>query len=479
MTNSFPLPTPRLRLLASGALALALVGCASVGENYRTPAWMAPAAWHAAHLDNGAATTSLERWWQQFDDAQLVALIERSFQANPDLLSARASLRASRALERIALAKRSPDLTAGASSGANKIGGNAVAESWVAGFDASWEIDLFGGIRRGVEAAQADRAAAAASLANAHASLAAEVALNYITLRTAQARLQIAERNLASQQETLQLTDWRAQAGLASSVDVEQARTNMEQTRAQIPTLQTGIVSAANRLSVLTGEAPGRLQTTLATGDLPNVSTAVAVGIPADVLRQRPDVRAAERTLAAEVARRGVAEAGRYPSFSLSGTLALESAALATLGNGASVVRSLSAAISGVLFDGGRLEALVEQQDAVREQSLQSYRSTVLGALEDVENALTAFDNTNRRRAALAAASTAARNANLLAADRYRSGLIDFSTVLETERSLLITEDSLASAEGERLTALVQLYKALGGGWSAADLTEESNGHAS
>lgn len=221
------------------------------------------------------------------------------------------------------------------------------------------------------------------------------------------------------------------------------------------------------------------MQTTLATGDLPNVSTAVAVGIPADVLRQRPDVRAAERTLAAEVARRGVAEAGRYPSFSLSGTLALESAALATLGNGASVVRSLSAAISGVLFDGGRLEALVEQQDAVREQSLQSYRSTVLGALEDVENALTAFDNTNRRRAALAAASTAARNANLLAADRYRSGLIDFSTVLETERSLLITEDSLASAEGERLTALVQLYKALGGGWSAADLTEESNGHAS
>ena len=432
-------------MLASGALALALVGCASVGENYRTPASMAPAAWQAAHLDNGAATTSLERWWQQFDDAQLVALIERSFQANPDLLSARASLRASRALERIALAKRSPDLTAGASSGANKIGGNAVAESWVAGFDASWEIDLFGGIRRGVEAAQADRAAAAASLCK-RARLAGRrggAQLHHPANRpgaAADRRAQPGEpagnpaaHRLARPGRAGQLGGCGTgthQHGADAGPDPDPA--DQYRQRRQPP-------------SVLTGEAPGRLQTTLATGDCRTCRLQLRSGsLP--MLRQRPDVRAAERTLAAEVARRGVAEAGRYPSFSLSGTLALESAAPATLGNGASVVRSLSAAISGVLFDGGRLEALVEQQDAVREQSLQSYRSTVLGALEDVENALTAFDNTNRRRAALAAASTAARNANLLAADRYRSGLIDFSTVLETERSLLITEDSLASA---------------------------------
>lgn len=460
-------------------MLLTLGGCASVGPNYQTPAPMAPAAWHAAHQPDAATDTSLERWWQQFGDPQLVALIEQSFRANPDLLAARASLRASRALERAALADGSPAITANASSGASKRGGSSVSESWVAGFDANWEMDVFGGIRRGIEAAQADSAAAAASVADAHASLAAEVALNYITLRTTQARLQIAERNLASQRETLQLTDWRAQAGLASSVDVEQSRTNMEQTRAQIPSLQTGIASAANRLSVLTGEAPGRLQETLAAGILPEMPTALAVGIPAEVLRQRPDVRAAERSLAAEVARSGVAEAARYPSFRLSGTLALESIAFGALGNGASVVRSLSAGISGVLFDGGRLQAQVDRQDAVRDKSLQNYRSTVLGALEDVENALTALDNTRRRREALAAASTAARNANLLAADRYRSGLIDFSTVLETERSLLSTEDSLASAEGERLTALVQLYKALGGGWSAADVLDESNGHTS
>ncbi|MCB1900849.1 efflux transporter outer membrane subunit [Cognatazoarcus halotolerans] len=479
MNNTPPRPLRWRHAGLLAALLLALGGCASVGPDYRPLAPQAPAEWHAAHITGDAGQHSLERWWQQFGDAQLVALIEQSFRANPDLLAARASLRASRALERAALADRDPGLTASASSGASKRGGAAVNESWVAGFDADWEIDLFGGIRRGIEAAQADSAAAAASLADAHASLAAEVALDYITLRTAQARLQIAQRNLASQEETLQITDWRAQAGLASSVDVEQSRTNTEQTRAQIPSLRTSIASAANRLSVLTGEAPGRLQETLATGRLPDMPAAIAVGIPADVLRQRPDVRAAERTLAAEVARTGVAEADRYPSFRLSGTLALESVAFSALGNGASVLRSITAGISGVLFDGGRLQAQVDRQDAVREKSLQNYRGTVLGALEDVENALTAVDNTGRRREALAAASAAARNANLLAADRYRSGLIDFATVLETQRSLLTTEDSLASAEGDRLTALVQLYKALGGGWSAADASDESNGNPS
>ena len=459
--------------LGAGVLALLLSGCAALGPDYRVPASATPDAWHTAVAASQADDqVTIERWWQQLGDAQLSALIEQALRANPDLLSARAAVQASRALERVATAGRVPSVGASGASSASRSGDASVSESWTAGFDASWELDVFGGVRRGVEAARADREAASANLANTHASLAAEVALNYVTLRTDQARLAIARRNLATQQETLQLTDWRAQAGLASSVDVEQARTNTEQTRAQIPSLQTSIASAANRLAVLTGDVPGTLQTTLAEGGLPALPTAVAVSIPAEVLRQRPDVQAAERQLAAETARIGVAEATRWPEFNLSGSIGLEAATFGALDNGASVVRSLAAGISGVLFDGGALRARVDQQTAVREQSLQNYRSAVLTALEDVENALSALDNSAQRRDALAAASTAARNANLLAADRYRSGLIDFSTVLETERSLLSTEDSLASAEGERLTALIQLYKALGGGWSSDDITD-------
>lgn len=474
-----PLPLPRAGVaghLGTALAALLLSGCATLGPDYQAPAMAVPQAWYAAPPHSPAdGPASIERWWRQLGDVQLSALVEQALRANPDLQAARAAVQASRALERVARAGQAPSVGASGATSASRRGDAAVNESWTAGLDAGWEIDVFGGVRRGIEAAQADREAASASLANTHASLAAEVALNYVTLRTSQARLAIARRNLAAQQETLQLTDWRTQAGLASSVDLEQARTNTEQTRAQIPSLQTAINSAANRLAVLTGEAPGALQATLADGGLPALSTAIAVGIPAEVLRQRPDVQAAERALAAETARIGVAEAARWPGFKLSGSIGLEAATFGALGNGASVLRTLAAGVSGVLFDGGALAARVDQQTAVREQRLHSYRSTVLAALEDVENALTALDNTARRREALAAASTAARNANLLAADRYRSGLIDFRTVLETERSLLSTEDSLASAEGERLTALIQLYKALGGGWSSADLSESAD----
>ncbi|MCZ4303185.1 efflux transporter outer membrane subunit [Zoogloeaceae bacterium G21618-S1] len=473
MTSSRPLHPGTL---GAGLLALLLSGCATLGPDYVAPAMPAPAAWHAtSSLAVATDSESIARWWQALGDAELSALVEQALRNNPDLQSSRAALQAARAMERVARAGQGPNVGATGTTSASRYGDASVSERWSAGFDAAWELDVFGGVRRGVEAAQADREAASATLASTHASLAAEVALNYVTLRTSQARLDIARRNLATQLETLQLTDWRAQAGLASSVDVEQARTNAEQTRAQIPSLQTSIVSAANHLAVLTGEAPGRLQASLADGNLPALPTAVAVGIPAEVLRQRPDVQAAERQLAAETARIGVAEAARYPGFNLTGSIGLEAATFGALGSGASVIRSLAAGISGVLFDGGALAARVDQQSAVREQRLQSYRSTVLAALEDVENALTALDNTARRREALAAASTAARNANLLAADRYRSGLIDFRTVLETERSLLSTEDSLAIAEGERLNALIQLYKALGGGWSRADLTESAD----
>jgi NodT family efflux transporter outer membrane factor (OMF) lipoprotein len=299
---------------------------------------------------------------------------------------------------------------------------------------------------------------------------AAEVARNYVEMRALQARLAIARSNLASQSETLQLTTWRAQAGLVSSLDVEQARANREQTRANIPSLQSSLAEAQHRIAILLGTPPAAQQERLAAAaPIPQPPPTIAVGIPADVLRQRPDLRAAERTLAAETARIGQAEAARYPSFTLTGSIGLEALSLGALTDGGAIVtRSLLASIGAPVFDGGRLRQQVEIQRAVQERAQASYESTVLTALEDVENALVGIGNARTRRAALAEATEAARNAALLARHRYTGGLIDFQTVLDTERSVLSLEDSMATSEADGVLAVIQLYKALGGGWEAA-----------
>ncbi|WP_079435820.1 efflux transporter outer membrane subunit [Zoogloea sp. LCSB751] len=455
-------------------LACLLAACASVGPDYRAPRPDVPATWQSVPVEGmrPADPQALARWWSQLADPQLSALVDEALQSNPDLRSARAALRAARASRDLASARRFPTVNASA-GGSRSTALGATRSLYEAGFDAAWEPDVFGGTRRALEAAEADLEAGLADLHATQVSLTAEVALNYIELRAFQARLAIARDNLASQSETLQITDWRAQAGLVGSLDVEQARSNRESTRAAIPTLDTGRAEAEHRLALLTGRTPGSLHQRLVvaegarSGLLPKLPEATGLLIPAEVLRQRPDVRAAERRLAAETARVGQAEAARYPSFSLSGSIGLQALGLSTFSGGGQVARSLAAAVSGPLFDAGRLRAQVEVQDAVREQQLAAYEKTVLTALEDVQNALVALANSRQRREALASAAEAARNAALLARHQYASGLIDFQTVLTTERSLLSIEDSLASAEAERVTALIQLYKALGGGWSA------------
>lgn len=469
---ALPLSLRLLPLLLAGGLT----ACASVGPDYRAPAVAVPAAWQAPSPDASASPQSLANWWEQLADPQLSALVADALAANPDLDAARAALRAARASRDAAAAQRAPSVSAGGGvTRSTALGGERTL--YDAGFDAAWELDVFGGLRRAVEAADADRAAALADLRATRVSLVAEVALNYIDLRAAQMRLAIARANLASQTETLQITQWRSQAGLASALDVEQARSNRESTRAQIPTLDTGRAAAEHRLAVLAGRAPGSLHDVLAVADgargglLPRLPAGVAVSIPAEALRQRPDITAAERRLAAATARVGQAEAARYPSFSLSGSIGLQALGLSTFTGGGQLARSLAASVSGPVFDAGRLRAQVEVQDALREQQLAAYRKAVLGALEDVQNALVALSDTRLREQALVDAADAARNAALYARHRYASGLIDFQTVLSTERSLLTIEDNLASAEAARLTALVQLYKALGGGWSPGDGT--------
>ena len=451
-----------------------MAGCAAVGPDYTRPELGIPEAWQRADAALAApGREDLSRWWARLEDPLLSALVAQALAGSPDLKSARARLRQARALRAAAGAERFPTVSASAAAsraqGSERTGSSRASELYSAGFDASWEPDAFGGVARGVEAAQAEVEASEASLQHTRVTLAAEAALNYVEVRAFQARLAIARASLESQTESFQLTDWRAQAGLVGALDVEQARAQLEQTRAQIPALETSLAQAEHRLAVLAGQAPGALRAQLAgRGAMPSLPERVAVGIPADTLRQRPDVRAAERTLAAETARIGRAEAARYPKFALSGSIGLEALTLGSLGASGAAAHSLAASVASVLFDGGRLRAQVELQGAVAEQALASYEAAVLAALEEVENALVALANSRSRAAALRGAAEAARNAVLLARHRYAAGLIDFLVLLDAQRTLLSIEDSLAATQAESASALIQLYKALGGGWEAS-----------
>lgn len=453
-------------------LGLILSGCAAVSPK-RTPLIGVdiPDAWSAAEVSAQASAqanaTSLAQWWSRFDDPLLTSLVTEALQANTSVNSAQAALRQARALRDVAAAGLLPALGSSASAQRGTAGGNSTGSNFKAGLDASWEPDLFGGRRSGVDASDATLLASAASLGDVQVSIAAEVALGYITLRTAQTRLAIAEANLSSQLETLQITQWRLQAGLVSSLEVEQSLTAIAQTRAQLPLLQTSIEQSRHALAVLTGQPPAALSTRLAaSGPLPQASDALVLSFPAETLRQRPDVRAAEHRVAVALARVAQADAARKPSFRLGGSLGLSALTLGALTNSASVVSSLLASVSLPVFDGGAARANVRAEQASLDQAEETYRATVLAALQEVENALVALRGDRVRLLRLQQAAEAAGNAALMARQRYDSGLVDFQVVLETQRSQLGTQDSVAGTRADLAADHVRLYKALGGGWS-------------
>ena len=319
-----------------------------------------------------------------------------------------------------------------------------------------------------MEAAEADLEASQEDLRDVLVSLLAEVALNYVEVRTYQARLAVAEENLEAQDETYQLTQWRYQAGLSDELAVQQARYNLESTRSQIPTLRTGLEEAMNRIAVLLGEQPGKVHEELKKPvPIPVAPLKVAVGVPADVLRRRPDVRRAERELAAQTARIGVATADLYPKLSLSGSIGLEALSLNDLFSSATKTVSGGSQITWPIFNGGAIRQNIEVQSALQEQALIAYEAAVLSALEEVENALVAYAEEQGRRDALREAEEAAQKAVELAQQKYQAGLTDFNNVLEAQRSLLTFQDQLAQSEGTVTSNLVRLYKALGGGWKS------------
>jgi len=464
-----------ISLIVSAFAVVFLAGCATVGPNYVPPRTTPPAAWNTP-LQGGITVSAdpknLAAWWTTFNDPALSRLIDRAVAGNLDLKKAAARIREARARRGLSKAGLYPTLDASGSAsrsrGSADMGPVATTDLFSAGLDASWEIDLFGGVRRSVEAADADLQAAGEDLHNTLVSLLAEVGLNYVDLRTAQARLSVTETSLKSLEETHILAQWRAQAGLGDELAVEQARYNLESARSQIPTLLTAIAEAQNRLAVLLGEAPGAVHAELSKPEpLPSLPPEVAIGVPADLLRQRPDVRRTERQLAAQTARIGVATADLYPKLKLSGAIGLQALTFGGLFNTANAFSSGSSGLTWRVFDAGAIRKNIEIQSALQEQSLIAYESAVLGAQEEAENAIMAFAQEQRRRQSLAEAARSAQAAAELAGIKYRAGLIDFTAVLEAERSLLGFRDQLAQSDGAIVTNLVRLYKALGGGWTA------------
>lgn len=441
------------------------------------PAIDIPAAWSGTDAAGGGAlavgSESLLAWWQRFDDPLMSDVLGLALTSNNRIHGAQAALRQARALRDVAAAGLLPTVGASASAQRGTAGGNSTGNRLQAGLDAQWVPDLFGARRGGLDAADAAAAASAATLGDTQVQVASELALNVIALRAMQARWSIAAANLASQQETLQITDWRQQAGLVTVLELEQARAAAAQTQSLLPALQTGIQQTAHALAVLAGQPPaalfGRLVPVPATGvasfAVPAARTDPLPDIPAQTLRQRADVRTTEYQVAAALARVGQAQAQQWPSFAIGGSIVSSAVTLAALSHGASAISSLVASVSLPLLDGGAARAQVRAQQAALEQTQQTYRAAVLGALRDVEDALVALSNDRQRLAHLRVAADAAATAALLARQRFSSGLVDFQTVLETQRNQLSTQDAVVGASADVGRDQVRLFTALGGGW--------------
>jgi NodT family efflux transporter outer membrane factor (OMF) lipoprotein len=458
-------------VLAAWAV-LSLSGCAPVGPDYVTPGDNAPAVWHT-ELREGLAAASLDpqvlaSWWTTLDDPILTGLIEKAAMGNLDLRQAEARVRESRARRGISQAGLFPVVDGSGAVGRSKSSGGT-RDFYSLGLDAGWELDIFGATRRAVEAAEANLAASQEDLRDVLVTLTAEVALNYLEARTLQARLTVAQGNLDIQRQTLELIQARYQAGLSDELALQEAIASLESTGAQLPTLRTGLEEAKNRLALLIGANPGTLHELLsAAKTLPVLPPSVAVGVPAETLRQRPDIRRAERNLAAQTARVGVATADLYPKLRLTGSIGLESINSADLFDPASQVWRLGPGVSWNIFDAGAVRQNIEVQSALQEQSLLAYEAAILTALAEVENALTAYAEEQLRRQGLQAAVEATRQSEFLAQHQYQAGLVDFTTVLIAQRALLNLEDQLAQSNGTVTANLIRLYKALGGGWQPA-----------
>jgi multidrug efflux system outer membrane protein len=497
LSHSSPLTTHRLRALCVPVVHLIFLSACTVGPDFLKPKADTPPGWTDTALATKGGSTavpvspSTEEWWQSFRDPELTSLIARASAANLDLKEAGLRITESRLQERIAAAAELPSVDANASYNINRFSTDTAQGSlfgalgnikgppgfvapnfpnpydqFQTGFDASWEPDVFGGVKRSEEAAAANTETAIEQKHDALVSLEGEVAHAYIDLRGAQAKLAITDENLKTQRETLALTRDRRKADLGNDLDVSNASAQVTVTRSQQPQLQGEIASDINQLSLLLALQPGALQGELKTASaVPPVPPQVPVGLPGDLARRRPDIRAAEARLHAATAQVGVAVANLYPSIAFNAPFGTQAERVPMLASWAAVFFQAGPTVTIPIFEGGKLRATVRLQQAEEKEAAVDYAKTVLGAVHDVENSLVAYSTEQQHRQALEATVAENRRALALAQRRYRDGLTTFLDVLNAQRAVLATQLSLADSTQAVSTDLVALYKALGGGW--------------
>ena len=481
------IPYTMTRARALFVLPLVLAGC-TVGPDYHPRSAAALGVPDAYSVAAPQSAEDLTAWWDKFDDPILGRLVERSRTANTDLGQAVARLRQAREALVQSRASLLPQVSgsAGYQRNENLRGGGRSftlpdgtvvdtggggTNSFSVGGSASYQLGIFGEIRRTVEASRARYQASGYDYAATLISIESEVARNYVLARLYQAQLANARSSLGLQDDNLEIAGFRVQAGLVSSLDSEQARSARAQTAATIPNLEQQYNAAVSRLGVLTGQPPGALKPLLAmVKPIPRGPASVNVGIPADTLRQRPDVLAAERTLAAATAQIGVAKAALYPALAIQGAINTNSTSLTGIGD--AITGSLFAGLTQAIFNGGRLRSQVRGAEAQADAALAAYQGTVLAALEDVENAIVALDSARARQVQFGIAFDAANNSAILSRSQYRTGLTDFTTLNQQESTLLTARNGLSQARSDEATALIALYVALGGGWRADAVPE-------
>ncbi len=462
--------------------AMLVVGC-NVGPKYKAPQPAVESSYDAAAPAAATQPSDLTppdaRWWKQLNDPILDSLIEQAAKCNYNVRLAAARIKEARAYMTIAGAEECPTINADASYSHQRYSRTAAPfnafsipnfpwefNQYQAGFDASWELDVWGRARRGAEAAMADWQASIDGRRAAVLTVIAEVARNYTQLRGYQRQYQIAEDNLRTQKETLELTIDRRQHGVATQLDVVRASAQVNSTEATLPRLNSSQWAAMHRLAILLGKQPSELVDMLKdTQPIPTPPAEVTTGVPAELLRRRPDIRQAERQLAAATARVGEATADLYPRFSLTGSFSWTSEKTENLFSKNSRMFNIMPGVTWPIFDAGRLRAFVRVRDAEQEEALDTYEQTVIQALGEVHDAMDSFRTEQDRRQSLAKAVRDNQEAVDLAHDLYRQGLADFLTVLDAQRNLLLSQDALSQSDTVVTTSLVALYKALGGGW--------------
>ncbi|MCP5330653.1 MAG: efflux transporter outer membrane subunit [Gammaproteobacteria bacterium] len=467
---------PVIRLLPLSVL----LGACAVGGPYegmtvppaQTPAWQIP-------LESRVNTEQLvSRWWESLHDEQLSALVDKALQHNNDVGLALANLQRARSELRAARLDRLPELGSSVSatdqrfSNAQAVGGvpGARFTSYQAGFDTSWELDLFGRLGEEVKASRAQLEATQAELDQVYVTVAAEVARTYIELRGTQMRLQVAQRNVAILEQSSDMTQQLLDGGLGDNLDVQRARAQLELARAQLPLLRSQVASSINRLSVLTGSMPSTLHASLQEiGVMPSIPPSVAVGEPMSLIKRRPDIRHAERMLAREIARYNVRVADMYPRVSITGSIGFLATAFADLGSGGTLTHLMGPQIHWDAFNLGRVRNQVDIADAQVQGQLEVFEKTLLGAFEEVDNAMLSLNAELERQSRLREAAQASAQSTGFARLRYEAGSDSFLDLLDAQRTQLEAEDLLARSEIDVALNVIALYKALGGGWEMMD----------